>query len=278
MRMEGDINMFGRLSLDALPHDPITIGGVAGGSLGLIALLIGLTYFKKWGWLWRTWFTSLDPKKIGVMYLAVALLMLLRGLADAAMLRAQQAVFATQPNSPISPELFQQVFSAHGTIMIFFVAMGAIFGAINLIVPLQIGARDVAFPRLNAISFWLFVAGMVLINASLGLGEFSAAGWLGYPPLSELAYSPGTGIDYWIWSLQIAGVGSLLSGVNFLVTIFTMRRAGMTLMKMPIFTWSVVTSMLLVIFAFPILTATLAMLSLDRTLGMHFFTSDFGGN
>jgi cytochrome o ubiquinol oxidase subunit 1 len=270
--------MWGRLSLDALPHGLITIGGTVGATLGLIALVIGLTYFKKWKWLWNNWFTSLDPKKIGVMYIVVTVIMLLRGLADAAMLRAQQAVFAADPNSPISPDMFQQVFSAHGTIMIFFVAMGIIFGVINLIVPLQIGARDVAFPLLNSISFWLFAMGMVLINLSLGIGEFSAAGWLGYPPLSELVYSPGTGIDYWIWSLQIAGVGSLLSGVNFLVTIFTMRRKGMTLMKMPIFVWSIVTSMILVIFAFPILTATLSMLALDRTMGMHFFTSDMGGN
>lgn len=276
--MEGQNNMLGRLGLDAFPHDLVTIGGVAGATLGLLVVVAAMTYFKKWGWLWHNWLTSLDPKKIGIMYIAVSVIMLLRGLADAAMLRAQQAVFATSAHSPISPELFQQVFSAHGTIMIFFVAMGIIFGLINLIVPLQIGARDVAFPLLNSISFWLFVAGMVLINVSLGLGEFSAAGWLAYPPLSELAYSPGTGIDYWIWSLQIAGVGSLLSGVNFLVTIMTMRRKGMTPMKMPIFVWSVVASMLLVVAAFPILTATLAMLSLDRTLGMHFFTSDFGGN
>jgi cytochrome o ubiquinol oxidase subunit 1 len=270
--------MFGRLSLSALPHDPITIGGVIGGSILIVAVIAALTYFKKWGYLWNEWFTSLDPKKIGVMYIIVALIMLLRGLADAAMLRAQQAVFATLPHSPISPELFQQVFSAHGTIMIFFVAMGMIFGLINLIVPLQIGARDVAFPLLNSISFWLFVAGMVLVNVSLGVGEFSAAGWLAYPPLSELAYSPGVGIDYWIWSLQIAGVGSLLSGVNFLVTIFTMRRKGMTLFKMPVFVWSVLGSLLLVVFAFPILTATLGMLSLDRLLGMHFFTATQGGN
>lgn len=270
--------MFGRLGIEALPQDIVTIGGVAGGGVALIGLVAAITYFKKWSWLWNNWFTSLDPKKIGIMYIIVAVLMLLRGLADAAMLRAQQAIFATSASSPISPDLFQQVFSAHGTIMIFFVAMGVIFGLINLILPLQIGSRDVAFPLLNSISFWLFAAGMVLINVSLAIGEFSAAGWLAYPPLSELAYSPGTGIDYWIWSLQIAGVGSLLSGVNFLVTIFTMRRKGMTLMKMPIFTWSVVGSMLLVIFAFPILTATLAMLSLDRTMGMHFFTSDMGGN
>lgn len=270
--------MFGRLSLEAIPQDPVTLGAAVGIVGGGIAFVAAMTYFKKWKWLWKNWLTSLDPKKIGIMYILVAIIMLLRGLADAAMLRAQQAVFATSASSPISPDLFQQVFSAHGTIMIFFVAMGVVFGIINLIVPLQIGARDVAFPLLNSISFWLFAAGMVLVNISLVVGEFSAAGWLGYPPLSELAYSPGTGIDYWIWSLQIAGVGSLLSGVNFLVTIFTMRRKGMTLMKMPIFVWSVVGSMLLVVFAFPILTATLAMLSLDRTMGMHFFTSDFGGN
>lgn len=270
--------MLGRLGFDALPNDPVTIGGAVGGGLGVIALIVILTYFKKWGWLWRNWLTSLDPKKIGIMYIVVAAIMLLRGLADAAMLRAQQAVFATAADSPISADLFQQVFSAHGTIMIFFVAMGVLFGLINLIVPLQIGARDVAFPLLNSISFWLFTAGMVLINVSLAVGEFSTAGWLAYPPLSTLEYSPGTGVDYWIWSLQIAGVGSLLSGVNFLVTIFTMRRKGMTLMKMPIFVWSVVGSMLLVVFAFPILTATLAMLSLDRTIGTHFFTSDLGGN
>jgi len=271
--------MWGRLSLDALPHDMITIGGVVGGGLALLAGIAAITYFKKWRWLWTNWLTSLDPKKIGVMYLVVATAMLLRGLADAAMMRAQQAVFATGDGSgPISADMFQQVFSAHGTIMIFFVAMGAIFGILNLILPLQLGARDVAFPLLNSISFWLLVAGMVLMNVSLAVGEFSTAGWLAYPPLSELQYSPGTGVDYWIWSLQIAGIGSLLSGINFLATIFTMRRAGMTLMKMPVFAWSVVGSMLLVAFAFPILTATLSMLSLDRTIGTHFFTSDMGGN
>jgi cytochrome o ubiquinol oxidase subunit 1 len=270
--------MLGRLSWDALPTDIVTVGGVAGGTLGILAVVAGLTYFKKWKWLWKEWLTSLDPKKIGVMYLVVAFIMLLRGLADAAMLRAQQALFATEGGGPFDADFFQQVFSAHGTIMIFFVAMGALFGLINLIVPLQIGARDVAFPLLNSISFWLFAAGMVLINISLGLGEFSTAGWLAYPPLSGLEYSPGVGVDYWIWSLQIAGVGSLLSGVNFLTTILTMRRKGMTLMKMPIFVWSVLGSMILVALAFPILTVTLTLLGLDRTIGTHFFTSDGGGN
>ena len=266
--------MLGRLSLDALQNGPIVLGGQISMLLGVLGVVALLTYTKRWKWLWKNWLTSLDPKKIGVMYLIVAVVMLLRGAADAAMMRFQQA----SNSGFLDAEHFQQVFSAHGTIMIFFVAMGLMFGIINLIVPLQIGARDVAFPFLNSVSFWLFVAGMLLVNASLMVGEFSAAGWLAYPPLSGLEYSPGVGVDYWIWALQIAGVGSLLSGINFLVTILRMRRPGMTLMKMPLFTWSVLNSMLLVIFAFPILTATLLMLTLDRTLGMHFFTSDMGGN
>lgn len=272
------MEFWGRLGFDALPDNIVTIGGAVGGGLAVLAVLAALTYFKKWGWLWKNWLTSLDPKKIGIMYIAVAVIMLLRGVADAGMIRVQQAVFATNGGGPFDADFFQQVFSAHGTIMIFFVAMGVMFGLINLILPLQIGARDVAFPLLNSISFWLFVAGMVLINISLGIGEFSTAGWLAYPPLSGLEYSPGVGVDYWIWSLQIAGVGSLLSGVNLLTTIFTMRRKGMSLMKMPVFVWSVMGSMLLVIFAFPILTATLGMLGLDRLIGTHFFTSDMGGN
>jgi len=270
--------MWGRLSLDALPDDIVTIGGVVLGAVALLLVVGLLTYFKKWRWLWKNYLTSLDPKKIGIMYIVVAVIMLLRGLADVAMLRAQQAVFATMESSPISADLFQQVFSAHGTIMIFFVAMGVLFGIINLILPLQIGSRDVAFPLLNSISFWLFAAGMVLINLSLAVGEFSTAGWLAYPPLSTLEYSPGTGIDYWIWALQIAGIGTTLSGVNFIATILTMRRKGMTLMKMPIFVWSILGSMALVVFAFPILTATLGLLTLDRTLDTNFFTSTLGGN
>lgn len=269
--------VLGKLGLDALPQDMITIGGGVSMVLGALTAVAAIIYFKKGRWLWKEWLTSLDPKKIGIMYLVVAVLMLLRGLADALMMRAVQA---TNDNAAglITTDTFQQVFSAHGTIMIFFVAMGVIFGLINLILPLQIGARDVAFPFLNAASFWLFVAGMVMMNTSLILGGFSTGGWLAYPPLSELEYSPGVGVDYWIWSLQIAGAGSLLSGINFLVTIFKMRRKGMTLMKMPIFVWSVMGSMILVVFAFPILTATLGMLALDRTMGMHFFTSDGGGN
>ena len=271
-------NLLGKLSLNALPHDPITAGGALTVVLGGLAVAGLLTYFKRWQWLWKEWLTSLDPKRIGVMYIIVALVMLLRGMADAGMMRAQQAVSVGSNHGFLSPDHFQQIFSAHGTIMIFFVAMGLMFGLINLVLPLQIGARDVAFPFLNSLAFWLFAAGMVLINLSLVVGQFSAAGWLAYPPLSELQYSPGVGVDYWIWSLQIAGVGSLLSGINFFVTILKMRCPGMTLMRMPMFVWSVLCCMVLVIFAFPILTVTLTLLFLDRSLGMHFFTAGDGGN
>jgi cytochrome o ubiquinol oxidase subunit 1 len=278
-------SLLGRLTLDSLPHDPFTIiflsiGGLLSiAGLGVLLRIKGFGWFKQTGiYLWRNWFTSLDAKKIGVMYIVVAVIMLLRGITDAAMIRAQQALSVGSNHGILHTDTFQQVFSAHGSIMIFFVAMGLMFGLINLVLPLQLGARDVAFPFLNSVSFWLFVAGMMLMNVSLVLGEFSATGWLAYPPLSELAYSPGTGVDYWIWSLQIAGLGSLFSGINFLVTIIKMRAPGMKLTKMPIFAWSVVASMMLVVAAFPILTATLTMLGLDRLLGMHFFTADMGGN
>jgi cytochrome o ubiquinol oxidase subunit 1 len=269
--------MFGRLSLDALPHELVTIGGAVTMLGGALLVIAALTFFKRWKWLFKEWLTSLDPKKIGVMYLIVAAIMLLRGVGDALLMRTQQAL-ASDSAGILSSDHFQQIFSAHGTIMIFFVAMGMIFGLFNLLVPLQIGSRDVAFPWLNSVSFWLFVVGFGLVNLSLMIGEFSAAGWLAYPPLSELQYSSGVGVDYWIWSLQIAGIGSLLSGINFFVTILKMRAPGMTLMKMPIFIWSVLGSLVLIMFAFPILTATLGMLSLDRLFDAHFFTSGSGGN
>ncbi len=270
--------MLGRLTLEAFHKSPIEMGAGIGMVAGGLLVVAALFYFKRWKWLWKEWLTSLDPKKIGVMYLVAATLMLLRGLADALMMRAQQAMANGDAQGILTSDHFQQVFSAHGTIMIFFVAMAVIFALFNFIVPAQIGARDVAYPFMNSVSFWLFVAGMIMINVPLLIGEFSAAGWLAYPPLSGLEYSPGVGVDYWIWSLQIAGVGSLLGGINFLVTIMKMRAPGMTLMKMPIFVWTVLGSVLLIIFAFPILTATLGMLSLDRLMGMHFFTSGFGGN
>jgi cytochrome o ubiquinol oxidase subunit 1 len=271
-------DLLGRLTWGAIPTNPITLGAVIPMVGALVLAAAALTYFRRWKWLWREWLTSLDPKRIGVMYIIVALIMLLRGGADALLIRTQQATSVGAHDGILDPNHFQQVFSAHGTIMIFFAAMGLMFGLINIAVPLLIGSRDVAFPFLNATSFWLFVAGMALMNLSLIIGEFSPAGWLAYPPLSELHFSPGVGVDYWIWSLQVAGVGSLLSGINFIVTILKMRAPGMGLTQMPMFVWSVLGAMTLVIFAFPILTATLAMLALDRTLGMHFFTATGGGN
>jgi cytochrome o ubiquinol oxidase subunit 1 len=270
--------MFGLLTPAAFIHGPIETFGQLMVVLGAVGTVSILTYFKAWRWLWREYLTSLDAKRIGVMYIILSFAMLLRGGIDALMMRGQQATAVGTQMGYLSPEHFAQIFTAHGIIMIFFVAMPFMFGLINLIVPLQIGARDVAFPFLNSMSFWLTVAGALLVNASLVIGEFAATGWLAYPPLSELAYSPGVGVDYYIWALQIAGVGTLISGINFLVTIFKMRLSSMKLMQMPIFVWTSMGSMLLVIFAFPILTVTLALLALDRLFGMHFFTTDLGGS
>lgn len=270
--------MFGKLTLEAFHHEASQNLAVAGMLIAGLGIAGALTYFKRWGWLWREWLTTVDHKKIGIMYILVAVLMLFKGFADALMMRLQQAMAAGPGEGFLSAGHFQELFSAHGTTMIFFVGMGIVFGLLNMIVPLQIGARDVAYPFLNALGFWLFAAGASLTLFSLAIGKFSAAGWLAYPPLSGREYSPGEGVDYWIWLVQIAGVGSTLSGVNFLVTILKMRCPGMTLMKMPIFTWSAFCSMVLVIFAFPILTATLVLLALDRYLGTHFFSVSGGGN
>ncbi|MDG3444107.1 cytochrome o ubiquinol oxidase subunit I [Nitrospirillum amazonense] len=271
--------MFGKLTLEAIPyHEPIIMGAVAMMVLGGAALFAGITFFRLWGPLWSKWLTSVDHKNIGIMYIILALVMLLRGFADAVMMRTQQAMASTGAAGPLPPEHFDQIFTAHGVIMIFFMAMPFMVGLMNIVVPLQIGARDVAFPYLNNLSFWLTAAGALLINISLAVGEFARTGWLAYPPLSELQYSPGVGVDYYLWALQISGVGTLLAGVNMITTILKMRAPGMTLMRMPIFTWTTLCSNMLIVAAFPILTATLAMLSLDRYLGMHFFTNDGGGN
>lgn len=270
--------MFGNLTLDAFKHDLVQTMAVMGGVVNGILLIALITYLKRWKWLWNEWITTTDHKKIGIMYIVVVLIMFLKGFADAMMMRIQQATAAGAAQPFLTSEHFQEVFSAHGATMIFFVAMGFMFGIMNLIVPLQIGARDVAFPFLNAVSFWLFAAGGMLILISLGIGHFSVSGWLSYPPLSGIEYSPNEGTDYWAWSVQISGIGSTFSGINFLVTILKMRCPGMTFMKMPIFVWSSLCAMVLVIFAFPILTATVSLLMLDRYLGMHFFTAGGGGN
>jgi len=271
--------MFGKLTLEAIPyHDPIIMGAVGAGTLGGIFIFALITYYGKWNYLWKEWITSVDHKKIGIMYILFSVIMLLRGFADALMMRAQQAIAVGDSAGYLPPHHYDQIFTAHGIIMIIFVAMPLMIGLINIVVPLQIGARDVAFPFLNSLSFWLTAFSGALVMVSLAVGEFSAAGWTGYPPLSLLAYSPGTGVDYWIWSLQIGGIGTLMTGVNFVVTVLKMRAPGMTLMKMPIFTWASFTSMVLILFAFPVLTVTLALLSLDRYMDMHFFTNDLGGN
>jgi len=271
--------IFGRLTLESFPiHEPILIVTFAVVAMGGAALIAALTYFKVWGYLWKEWFTSVDHKKIGIMYMILGIVMLLRGFSDALMMRAQQAM-AFGPNEGFLPaHHYDQVFTAHGVIMIFFVAMPFVTGLMNYVVPLQIGARDVSFPFLNNFSFWMTAAGAAIVMASLFVGEFARTGWLAMAPLSGLDYSPDVGVDYYIWSLQIAGVGTLLSGVNLLATIIKMRAPGMSLMKMPIFTWSALATNVLIVAAFPVLTAVLAMLSLDRNIGTHFFTNTMGGN
>jgi cytochrome o ubiquinol oxidase subunit 1 len=270
--------MLGKLSWDALPlNEPIPLVV----SIIMVAAILGivaLAFFKGWvPYLWREWITSVDHKRIGVMYCLLALVMLLRGFSDAIMMRSQQAL-AFHSGGYLPPDHYDQVFSAHGTIMIFFVAMPFVIGLMNFVVPLQLGVRDVAFPTLNSVSFWLTASGVLLTNVSLFVGEFARTGWLPYPPLSELRYSPGVGVDYWLWALQISGVGTLLAGINMVVTILKMRAPGMTYLRMPMFCWTALASNLLIIAAFPILTATSAMLILDRYLGFHFFTNEGGGN
>jgi cytochrome o ubiquinol oxidase subunit I len=270
--------MFGKLTLAAFKHELSQNLAVIMMILTGIFLIGLISYLKKWKWLWKEWLISLDPKRIGIMYLIVALLLFFKGFMDAFMMRVQQVMSVGDSQGFISADHFQEVFSAHGTTMIFFVGMGIVFGLMNLVIPLQIGARDVAFPFLNSVSFWLFASAATLTLVSLAIGKFSGAGWLAYPPLSAIDYSPDEGVDYWIWIVQIAGIGSTLAGINFFVTILKLRCKGMTPFKMPIFVWSCLGALILVIFAFPILTATLGMLTIDRNLGTHFFTAGSGGN
>jgi cytochrome o ubiquinol oxidase subunit 1 len=270
--------MFGKLTWQAIPFDqPIPLAAGAFVVLAMLAIVIGVIAKGYLPYLWREWITSVDHKRIGIMYCALALVMLLRGFIDALMMRMQQALAFHAPGY-LPPEHYDQIFSAHGTIMIFFVAMSFMIGLMNFVVPLQLGVRDVAFPTLNAVSFWLTAAGALLINLSLVVGEFSRVGWLPFPPLSELRYSPGVGIDYYCWSLMVSGVGTLMTGINMATTILKLRAPGMRLMRMPVFCWTSLASSLLITAAFPILTATLAMVLLDRYAGFHFFTNEAGGN
>jgi len=273
------MNLLGKLSWSAIPLDqPIVMGATAFMVLLVGGILGWVTLKGYWSYLWREWLTSVDHKRIGVMYVVLAMLMLLRGFSDAIMMRAQQAVAAGSAHGYLPPEHFDQIFSAHGTIMIFFMAMPFVIGLMNYVVPLQLGVRDMAFPTLNSVSLWLTASGILLTNISLAVGEFAQTGWVAYPPLSELQFSPGVGVDYYLWALQISGVGTLMTGVNFVTTILKLRAPGMSLMRMPVFCWTALASNLLIVAAFPVLTATFAMMLLDRYLGFHFFSVDAGGN
>ena len=270
--------LLGRITWDSIPmaHEPIvlvTFIAVVLGGLGVLGLL---TKFRLWGPLWRDWLCSIDHKKIGIMYMILGLVMLLRGFADALMMRLQQAMAFGDNLGYLPPHHYDQIFTAHGVIMIFFVAMPFVTGLMNYLVPLQIGARDVSFPFLNNFSFWMTTGGAVLVMISLFLGEFSTSGWLALSNLG--AQNPGVGLDYYIWGLQVAGVGTTLSGINLIVTIIKMRAPGMNLMKMPVFTWTALCTNALIVASFPILTAALVLMSLDRYVGTNFFTNDLGGN
>ena len=273
------MNFLGKLSWSAIPFDQPIIMGATAFMVLLVVLVLGwITLKGQWPYLWREWLTSVDHKRIGVMYIVLAMLMLLRGFSDAIMMRTQQALAAGAAQGYLPPEHFDQIFSAHGTIMIFFMAMPFVIGVMNYVVPLQLGARDMAFPTLNSVALWLTASGILLTNISLAVGEFAQTGWVAYPPLSELEFSPGVGVDYYLWALQISGVGTLMTGINFVTTILKARAPGMSYMRMPVFCWTALASNLLIVAAFPVLTATFAMLLLDRYLGFHFFSVDAGGN
>ena len=271
--------VFGRFAMSDLPLDePIVVWTFVAVAVIGASVLAAITYLKAWRYLWTEWFTSVDHKRIGVMYMVLGLIMLLRGFSDAILMRSQQAVAFGHSQGFLPAHHYDQVFTAHGVIMIFFVAMPLVTGLMNFVVPLQIGARDVAFPFLNNFSFWMTVSGAIIVMMSLFIGEFARTGWLAYPPLSGIAYSPDVGVDYYVWSLQIAGIGTLLSGINLIATIVKMRAPGMGLMKMPIFTWTALCTNILIVSAFPILTAVLALTTLDRYVGTNFFTNNLGGN
>jgi cytochrome o ubiquinol oxidase subunit I len=273
------LNLLGKLSWNVIPFDqPIPLLASALMVFAILLILLWITVRGHWPYLWREWLTSVDHKRIGVMYCVLGLVMLLRGFTDAIMMRSQQALAAGGAQGYLPPEHYDQIFSAHGVIMIFFMAMPMMIGLMNFAVPLQLGVRDVAFPTLNSVSLWLTASGVLLTNLSLFIGEFAKTGWMNYPPLSELQYSPGVGPDYYLWALQISGIGTLMTGINFVTTILKIRAPGMRYMRMPVFCWTALATNLLIVAAFPVLTAAFAMLLLDRYLGFHFFTVDGQGN
>ena len=273
------MDIFGKLTIHAIPYDNAIIfsADILMAVVGL-SVIAGITYFGQWKYLYNEWLTSVDHKKIGVMYIIIAFVFLLRGFVDALMMRAQQAFAGPGMSGYLPADHFAELFTGHGTMMIFFMGMPFLIGLMNIAVPTQIGARDVAFPYLNAVSLWLTASAGMLVMASLAIGQFSEAGWTGYAPYSGIQASPGVGVDYWIWALQISGIGTTITGINFFVTIIKERAPGMTLMRMPIFTWTTLCTNILMVLAFPALTVVLALLTLDRYVGTHFFTSGGGGN
>nr|WP_261368110.1 cbb3-type cytochrome c oxidase subunit I [Pseudosulfitobacter koreense] len=283
---------FGRLGWDALPfweivrhpHDGkawlnglIASGAASLVVFGALAVVVMLTRRRWWRSLWSGWLTSVDHKKIGIMYVILALVMLARGLVEATFMRAHQAT-ALNDTGFLTPEHFGEFFTTHGTIMIFFVAMPFLTGLINYVMPLQIGARDVSFPVLNSISLGLTAAGAALVMVSLVLMPFSTGGWSGYPPYTERSFNPGAGPDYWIWAVTLSSLGSTLTGINFSVTVYKERAPGMHFFRMPLFCWTALCTSILMIFAMPPLTVATALLALDRYADFHFFTNDLGGN
>jgi cytochrome o ubiquinol oxidase subunit 1 len=276
-RLDWQSLAFVRAWQDPSLSEIIGAGAAAMVVTGAVAVVVLITLLGKWRYLWREWFTSLDHKKIGIMYVVLAFVMLARALAEAVLMRVQQATAINAPGV-VDPEHFAQLFSTHGSIMIFFMAMPFLTGVINYVLPLQIGARDVSFPLLNSISLWLTGGAAGLMMASLVIGRFSTGGWSGYPPYTELAFSPGVGPDYWIWAVTLGSIGSTLTGLNFATTIYKKRCPGMTVMRMPLFVWTSLCTSILMIFSMPALTVATGLLALDRYLGFHFFTNDLGGN
>jgi cytochrome o ubiquinol oxidase subunit 1 len=281
--------LLGRLALSEIPYtNPILAPLFVVIVLAGIALVAAITYYGKWGYLWKEWFTTVDHKKLGVMYIILGLVMLFRGFIDGLMMRTQQMLAVGPGHNGIpamgaihgylTPFHFGQIYSAHGLIMILLAATPLLVGIMNIIVPLQIGARDMAYPYLNALGLWITAAAVFLIMISLFVGDFSHNGWFGYAPIFELAYSPGVGVDYWIWTLELVALGTTLGSINFLATVVKMRAPGMTWSRLPVFTWSAVSANIIALTSFPCLQVALALVGADRYLGTHFFTAGFGGN
>ncbi|WP_052019851.1 cytochrome c oxidase subunit I [Paenibacillus sp. JCM 10914] len=221
------------------------------------------------------WLTTVDHKKIGILYLIAGGFFFGIGGIEAILIRLQ---LIKPMNDLVSAQVFNELITMHGTTMIFLGVMPIIFALMNAVVPLQIGARDVAFPFLNSLGFWTFLFGGLLLNLSWIMGGAPDAGWTSYPPLSSNEYSPTHGVDFYTIGLQIAGIGTLIGGINFLATIITMRAPGMSFMRMPMFTWTVFITSAMILFAFPAITVGLVLLSFDRLLGANFFDVASGGN